>query len=444
MAPIASFSDDSRIIKRTLPKSLLLRDYLLDDMSSCSSNGFRSYPRRQCCNAAVRFLVEADLSKNVKQLPSNHHRRLNIESRINRTSSFKPKQSSILQKASGVVIKVFKHLKHGFWKKHDRRHNNEVKRLKSFADLLNEKEITPPLSPSASPVSTAVPIAAAAELTSSTSNSNSWSDSDFTAATGSFTAGNYEVNLAQNDIVDESPEDKKLTNGNRVGTTTATATVPVNNDSDSTGNATWLDKHDEQFSPVSVMDFPTENNIDHDVKDEDEVSSVSQHKRLAVKGTKTSMYKRVPQLEPVKLEDRIAQSVVESSSKENKIEKKATELLQLMKSTFSTPHSSEYDVVERVLLGFFKESAIEEKVSDNEMIKRAKDWMEGQEQEQEMFIDWDCESNRETYLRDMEKCVKWSNYDHELEKVNVGLEMEFEIFKSLVNDVLTDLNLQEF
>ncbi|KAL8244879.1 hypothetical protein R6Q59_011137 [Mikania micrantha] len=442
MAPIASFSDDSRIIKRTLPKSLLLRDYLLDDMSSCSSNGFRSYPRRQCCNAAVRFLVEADLSKNVKQLPSNHHRRLNIESRINRTSSFKPKQSSILQKASGVVIKVFKHLKHGFWKKHDRRHNNEVKRLKSFADLLNEKEITPPLSPSASPVSTAVPIAAAAELTSSTSNSNSWSDSDFTAATGSFTAGNYEVNLAQNDIVDESPEDKKLTNGNRVGTTTAPATVPVNNDSDSTGNATWLDKHDEQFSPVSVMDFPTENNIDHDVKDEDEVSSVSQHIRLAVKGTKTSMYKRVPQLEPVKLEDRIAQSVLESSSKENKIEKKATELLQLMKSTFSSHHPLECVVVESVLLGFFKESAIEEKVSDNEMIKRAKDWMEGQEQE--MFIDWDCESNRETYLRDMEKGVKWSNYDHELEKVNVGLEMEFEIFKSLVSDVLIDLNLQEF
>ncbi|KAL8201232.1 hypothetical protein R6Q57_012571 [Mikania cordata] len=147
----------------------------------------------QCCTAAVRFLVEADLRKNVKQLPSNHHRRLNVESRINRTSSFKPKQSSILQKASGVVIKVFKHLKHGFWKKHDRRHNNEVKRLKSFADLLCEKEITPPLSPSASPVSTAVPIAAAAELTSSTSNSISWSDSDFTAATGSFTAGNYVV-----------------------------------------------------------------------------------------------------------------------------------------------------------------------------------------------------------------------------------------------------------
>lgn len=58
---------DSKLIKhKAFPKTLLLKDYLLDDMSSCSSNGFSSFPRKQCCTTTVRFLIEIDL-KNIKQ-----------------------------------------------------------------------------------------------------------------------------------------------------------------------------------------------------------------------------------------------------------------------------------------------------------------------------------------------------------------------------------------
>ncbi|KAI3687506.1 hypothetical protein L1987_81203 [Smallanthus sonchifolius] len=458
MASRASFSDDSRMIKlkNPLPKSMLLRDYLLDDMSSCSSNGFRSYPRRQCCTT-VRFLVETDLNRNGK-LPSNQHRRSIVERKTNRTANFKPKQSSMLQKASSVMIHVFKRLpfagistktdylprslsrkllKLGFWKKSD--HRNDVKRLTSFGDLLKQKEITPPPSPSR--FSTAVTTATTPELTISTSNSNS----DFIATTESFTTGNSnsDANSAQNDVADELKENNKTTNGKRVGTTTATATANATC-SDSTGNAKkWQDKHEEQFSPVSVMDFPDDN--DNDVDEEDGVSSMSPRKLHDVKGTKISTRKtrvsnRVHQLEPVKLEDRIAQSVLDFDQEESRVEKKAMALLQLMKSTRSSHHSLKYEVVETVLLGFFKENALEENVSDYEMLQRAKDWVDGEEQE--LSIDWESDNNRQIYIRDMEKGVKWSNYDHQVEKVNVGLEVECEIFSSLVIDVLIDFNLQ--
>ncbi|KAK9079685.1 hypothetical protein SSX86_001358 [Deinandra increscens subsp. villosa] len=452
-----SFSDDSRImIRKPLPKSALLRDYLLDEMSSCSSNGFRSYPRRQCCTTVARFLGETDLNRNPKR---------------NRRSDFKPKQSSMLQKASVLMINAFRYLpfagagisrkasgfprslsrklmKHGFWRKTNCQNNEEVKRLTSFADLLNEKEITPPPSP-LSKVSTAVTAASTTELISVTSDGNSWSGSEFTATTNeSFTTGNFsDVSLGQNDVAEELPEDKKTTNGNGVGTTTAT--TAVTSDSDTTENAKkWQEKYAEQFSPVSVMDFPNDNdNNNEDDDNEDEVSSVSKHKHLNVKGTKTSKHKtrvseRAHQLEPVKLQDRIAQFALENTQEENQIEKKAMALLQLLKSTVSSRHSLKFEAVESVLTEFFKENALGDDVSDYEMLERAKDWMFGHEQE--MFIDWESEKNRKIYLRDMEKGERWSNYDHQLEKVNVSLEVECEIFKSLVNDILTELNLQEF
>lgn len=234
---MASFSNDSRIlkIKKPLPKPQILRDYLLDDMSSCSSNGFRSYPRRQCCTT-VRFLVESDLKKKNKQ-----HRTLNI----------KPKQSSLLQKASTAMIHVFKRLpfagisrnvnllprslsrkilKRNLWKNNDQMNNNcanniEVKLLKSFGDLLKENENEITTSPSR--VSTVVTAATITELTRSTSDSNM------------FTTGNcLEVVLGQKDVTDEIVDKKMMMNEMRVDTTTATTTTTttVTDYSDSAGD----------------------------------------------------------------------------------------------------------------------------------------------------------------------------------------------------------------
>ncbi|KAI3792497.1 hypothetical protein L2E82_06378 [Cichorium intybus] len=432
MASRASFSDDSRMIKKAMPKPPLLRDYLLDDMSSCSSNGFRSYPRRQCCTT-VRFLVEKDLNKTGK-VPLEQQRRSILESKTKWKSKSKPKpkpkQLSVLQRASAVMINAFKHFPFSgagnprkanflprslsrklFWKK-THHHNKEIKQLKSFGDLIKEKETTPPPSPSRF---SAVVTTTTAEMNSSTSNSNSWSDSEFTATTDSSTTGNSsEVNSAQKD---------DPTNEKGVGTTTITATATSTNYSPTTENPKkWQNEQDEQFSPVSVMDFPCNNN--NDVDDDDEEKKKLVHK--------TRRFEGVSQLEPVKLEDRIAQL----DHKENQQEKKAMTLLQLMKSTISSHDLFKCEVVENLLLGFFKERMMEQNVCDYEILKMAKDWMDGQVQE--TVLDWESKKSMETYIREMEKGVKWLKYDEEVEKENVGLELEYEIFTSLVDDILLD------
>lgn len=431
-----------------MPKTLLLRDFLLDDMSSCSSNGFRSYPRRQRCTT-IRFLVEMDLKSNPK-LPSKQTKTI-------WEAKPKPKRYSMLQRASNVMFNAFKNfpfkstnimsrnlsrklLKHGLWKKTD--HNsNEVKRLISFGDLLKEENITRS--------ACTTDVISSTSNTNSNSNSNStitWSDSGFTATSNSSTTGNsLELKLVENDVVDDN---EKKTNGKRVGPTTATA--PNTNYCDSNENAKnkWQNDQEEQCSPVSVMDFPSDN--DTSVDDEEDISSTFQNSLIHVEGRKKLMHKTrrfesVPQLEPVKLEDRIAQSesstqkCLEFAQEENQVERKAMALLQLTKSTISSQHFKKHEAVESLLLAFFKETMIDKHVSDFEVLQVAKDWMDGQMQE--MFLDWECENDRKTYIREMEKRLKWSKYDDELEKENVVLELEYEIFISLVDDILLDFQM---
>lgn len=84
------------------PSNMLLKDYLIrDDLSSCSSSGFKSVPRRQCCTT-VRFdLLEKDLQ-------AKRNRLLRSSSVISHRSScsFKVASSTIsaLHKASRAVI----------------------------------------------------------------------------------------------------------------------------------------------------------------------------------------------------------------------------------------------------------------------------------------------------------------------------------------------------
>nr|XP_043613818.1 uncharacterized protein LOC122585758 [Erigeron canadensis] len=450
--PRASYSDDSRmVIKKPLSKSLLLRDYLLDDMSSCSSNGFKSYPRhRQCCTT-IRFLVEMDLNKhnNNKLLPNQHRHTVISKSKSNywKTNS-KPKQPSMMQRASSMMINAFKHfpfpstkkspmislsrklLKHGLWKKSTHNRNNEVKQLISLGDLLKKTDINcPTTSPSMFSITvfSSVPCTNN-DIDSNSSNSNSWSGSDFTATTDSFATSNSS-GVNKNDTVNELLE---RINEKGVSTTTTNAD---NADASEEIAKEWQNEQDEQSSPVCVMDFPSDND-----KDEDEVSSLFQHSHLEVEGTKNLMRKTrrlikdVPQIEPVKLETRIAKLAQEKDI----VKQKALALLQQIKSTFSSHHLFKSEAVESLLLAFFKER-IGDNVYDYEMLQTAKDWMDGHLEE--MPLDWECQKNRKSYVRDMENVVKWSKYDDEVEKNDIGLELECGIFTSLVNDILLEFRL---
>lgn len=198
------------------PKSLMLKDYLRDDMSSCSSNGFPSFPRRQCCTTTVRFLLEIDLKVKDSSLTKRF---------LPRTTSRKIALSTIstLQKASDAVIRVFKQfplpssrklILRSFWKKSEVVDYSNIKRWKSFQEFLDEKE--PPSSPDQnradSAVCTAIAVAGRNSI-STCSNSISWTESEFTSEMmPSSSSGNSE-SCSENDGV----KDDKDSSGNLIG-----------------------------------------------------------------------------------------------------------------------------------------------------------------------------------------------------------------------------------
>ncbi|GJU90324.1 hypothetical protein Tco_1302747 [Tanacetum coccineum] len=182
--------------------------------------------------------------------------------------------------------------------------------------------------------------------------------------------------------------------------------VPVEVAHEDVDNKCLNDK-EEQCSPVSVMDFPSDNDTSMD--DEDDDSSTFHNRHVHVEERKlmhkTRRFESVPQLEPVRFDDRIAQSesstqtCLEHAQEDDQVEKKAMTLLQLTKSTVSSHHFMKHESVESLLLAFFKEKMINEHVSDSEMLHVAKDLMD----EHKIFLDWGCEDDKRTCIREMEK-----------------------------------------
>ncbi|XP_057787247.1 uncharacterized protein LOC131004556 [Salvia miltiorrhiza] len=120
---------------KAFPKPSLLKDYLMDDMSSCSSNGFKSFPRRQCCPSTVRFLVEIDLNQqkkyfirniSTKSAASAFHRFIAAVKRLPFGSSSE-KKPILPRNLSRKIIR-----KSIFWKR--KSSYKEIQRLKSFDD----------------------------------------------------------------------------------------------------------------------------------------------------------------------------------------------------------------------------------------------------------------------------------------------------------------------
>ncbi|KAI3812969.1 hypothetical protein L1987_17682 [Smallanthus sonchifolius] len=305
------------------------------------------------------------------------------------------------------------------------------------------------LSP-ASKVSVAATTTATAEVKTSTSNSNSTSgsaDSYFTATSdSSTTGGSSEINVAQNVVVQSvklATEKMNPVNGEKSAVTASTGANGNGNAKEKLSN-----EKKDHFSPISVMDFPCDNDID----DEDEVTSPFHDIYLYVEGSERKVMpkaQRTKTLKPVRLEDKITlseskvhNSILETSLQgqweleENETRKNAIALLQLFKATMPSHGLSESKMTESVLLEFFTERVIEGNVSNYTILQDAKDWVNGLTRE--MF---DSDNYKPTYIRDMEKEMKWLTYDGEVEKVEVVSIIEYEVFTSLVEEMLLDLYL---
>ncbi|CAI9093931.1 OLC1v1029544C1 [Oldenlandia corymbosa var. corymbosa] len=341
-------------------KPQLLKDYLLDDLSSCSSSGFRSYPRRQCCTS-VRFLLEVDLKNKppryIKKPPQK--------------SPLKPPPSAF-QRASAAVINTFKSsnnklkftllprslsrklLKRSFWKKSDRK---EIPPPPPPAILRVENPIAhSPPSPQPPPEFVVSPVSGDSSCSTSDSNckskSNSWSDSEFTASSDICsgvnnnnntspisTPGNSTVEISNKALEEEDDivleRDKVISSSGGVGvlpggdddsseatpTTTTTAVSdtinatstnlkqcpsPISSDVLEGMQCPSHEDVKQHFSPVSVLDCPFD--------DDDEVSVSSspfQHRLARMEGTKKRLlrkikkFERLTELQPLNLEKRI-------------------------------------------------------------------------------------------------------------------------------------------
>ncbi|KAI7987980.1 hypothetical protein LOK49_LG13G01289 [Camellia lanceoleosa] len=458
---------DSMLRKAPLPKPLMLKDYLLDDLSSCSSSGFRSYPRTQCCST-VRFMLEIDL----KSRDSNS-RKSNLRSKSTNASS--SSKMSAFQRASEVVINAVKLLpfaavksssssppsnqsktknsilprslsrkllKRSFWKKTEK----EIERWKSFEHFLEQNE-----NPSAA-------VTAATDsnssMSESNSESNSWSDSDVCSSEGS----------CGNDVVVDAEEKRRLPEegiSKRGGVTVGDFTIEAATTTTNSSNKWPNEEEKEQFSPVSVLDFPFD--------DDEEVSWPFKRRLARLEGTKQKLMDKIQQfenlgqqldLEPVDLEKQFSSSEFEDEfpeppspclsdsiqEEENEAEHKALDLLKLIK--FTIPSSSFKFMADDLLLDFLRERITEaqshtktvmgdDEKLESELLNVIEDWVTGQPQE--MLVEWEVQKNRQAYMREMEKGGKWSKMDEDEHKDEVAMELEIEVFDSLVNELLLDL-----
>ncbi|TYH40722.1 hypothetical protein ES332_D12G267200v1 [Gossypium tomentosum] len=301
---LINFPTDHIKLRKTLSlekKSLMLKDYLRDDLGSCSSSGFKSFPRRQCCTT-IRFLLEADLKK-------SKHNYSSATKRLLKRSRSKPGSSttiSALQRASESVLKAIKQLpfpftkssppsssqsnscrklfKRGFWRKSTDKEDHgggggEIKRWKLFSEFLEDKN--QPSYQNTIPSYNTADTCSTVRVSPSRSN-NSWAESEFTANNLQSWSGKNVSNMAGVTVAEDSKED-------------------------------WAPNEEgkEQFSPVSVLDCPFD-----DEEEEDNGSTFEDH-LARVEVTKQKLmqkvirFERLAQLEPVELDKRIAMAELE-------------------------------------------------------------------------------------------------------------------------------------
>ncbi|OAY56606.2 uncharacterized protein LOC110608683 [Manihot esculenta] len=468
-------------------KPLMLKDYLWDDLGSCSSSGFKSFPRRQCCTT-IRFRLQIDLKTNTK------HRRQQF---FKTSTSSKAASTTIsaLQKASEAVINAVKLLpfnssssysmkssspfvhtksrkrglllprklsrmlfKKSFWKKadHIEREGNKNERWRLFREFLQERDEPSDHNinqNSTSPVTAAFTISRRSTSSSSNSNCQSWTDSEFTGNNNSTAESHSSQNAATEGQKDVARE-KKVSEG--VGVTGGQDSIIFSVEKNTKEWPSEVDK--EQFSPVSVLDCPFE--------DEEETSSPFQRNLVRMEGAKYKFMAKnrkfgsLSQLDPLNLETQMELTGLEddethkspakarSLSVHNnmfidvKQERSAHDLLKLVNGKISLNHPL---VDDNVLLDFFKEKIMENKANNstaegyNKALEKeldvAQDWINGQPQE--MFTGWEVKDSRIVYVRDMERKGKWRNFDEEKEEL--VLELELVIFTSLVNETILHL-----
>ncbi|BAT75943.1 hypothetical protein LR48_Vigan01g222700 [Vigna angularis] len=454
------FSNNSLMhtTKHPPKRPLLLKDYLRDDLGSCSSNGFKSLPRRRCCTT-VGFFVEKDLQLQRKTRNTLPRRRRSSVSALQRASvavinaikSLPTSQKGGRAKRGGVLCRSLsrKLLSRSFWKKaavvrEEGSQQGVPRRRTSFRELImldqEHHKATSFIEYTA--------LAAPSFTTSSGCGSNSWGESEFTfASTAASSESSNENYLLLETTKEYTPRRHKV-------------------EEEVVTKEYWANEK-EQFSPVSILDCP--------FVDEEEIYKCRFRSTSSVvsitEGRKHKhMHERchlesVASPEPVILEKRFARleagdETLKHSTKQRSrvvvpaartrnnlrpannhdIEENARNLLNFVKG--SNPQNTLILKAENLLFDYFKKSVGECKEIDLSkklhLCKVAEDWINGRPQE--LYLDWEEQGRRSVYVREMDRCEGWKNYDQEIQQL--GGDLANEVLTILVNESVLDLMIR--
>ncbi|KAL9242846.1 hypothetical protein vseg_016805 [Gypsophila vaccaria] len=522
MALVPSSSSSSSLSSkrksfRSEKKPWMLRDYLRDDMSSCSSSGFRSFPRRQCC-IAVKNLIENEVVHRSSKTPTklfSRKRSGKVSSALQRASTalinavrlipftsaasatcsgggserrFLPRSfskklfgGSFFRKKTPSVVQTAAMIKQCRYKNNDDDDDDdddEIERWISSGVAAEEKYEPLDLSNDTSTTTNASSSTSNSKSSRDGKSSDCWSEITFTS--------DYLPSLSEHDGVErgEKYKGESCVNGRGGGgggggeyeeeeVVSKCGGVITGDDVDDSSvhqpaviQKAWCNEEadTEQLSPISVMDFPCN----------DEGSASPFTPRLSrLKGTKERLMEKLGRfeslaaglgLDPVNLEtlmsststeDRSLKQYAQScstpsfilssdseesseeededeeQSQEDEEEKRVQNLLANIVSLRKPDDKLEY---ENLLLTFFRENVAQK--TDESLLKAAVDWLDGHYDT--LILGWEVKDKRQAYIRDMEERGRWPK-DCKLESNEVANELEAEVFATLIEEMVLEL-----
>lgn len=388
-SPLARLSLERR------PK--LLKEFLLQD-DPYSSNDFGSYPKKYIHGSRIirsnkgssHQLLRSRSSRAATATISAINKVINIVKFLPFTSVKSP---SIFRRS--ISRKLSRKNNYKKSQKHNVDQDVSVKvkvkdilRWKSFRDLAEEK-----LDSSYSPYRCGT-----ITTTTTTSKRTSWCDSDFTAE----------------DLPSWWGE-----NGEFLGRKTSVGGYCMETTKSIINKEELCFDENEQYSPVSILESPFQ-------EDDDEgIMAFSFQKR------KSMLMQRIQQFQSL-AEENINSKGVEELKEDEEIEEKAKQLLINCEVNYIDDDQLLFDFFWNELITSGKH---QNNVNiDEKLLREAKSWINDDYNED---FEWEIEDKREAYIKDMEKVANWNKFEEE--KQEFILDLEFEVYNDLVNEVLEDV-----
>ncbi|KAL0699127.1 hypothetical protein Bca4012_055249 [Brassica carinata] len=423
MASTISSSGHRLPVNKRRLKPLSLRDYLLDDLSSCSSNGFKSIPRHQStstadikrrltCGLAFSHAVQkasTALLSAVKLLPFPSSS-VNPPSRKKRLFSISFSRH-LLKKLSNVDGEM-------------ENRKQEIQRCRSFGDFLKESLDDQP--------SDEDTLSNAAGGDSSSFGSELLTNSELTKSSSETSNKNDAVE----DVTEETSDGGVvMMSGDCVGSHVSEGSSSVNDNREESVN-----EEKDQLSPISILECPFEDDaINPPNLHQKEIDEKNLMRK--VRGFESTIVR----VEPVDLRKRIEKDAETQDyyshkveTEEDRSENRANRLLALVKSrlTEEPSHLLASQKVDSLLLDFFKEDGHNETRDEDKLVKTVEEWVLRRQEEECMFMSWEVRTKRDVYVKEM----KWGRINGE-ETDYVVEELRNNFVTYLIDELILDLSL---